>query len=167
MKFSRFVCGKTGMLCLTVAMLAKLVTAGTPGKCSTAPKPCDSMCGSLSAPCMVKVSEDTNGATATMLNLASGTGTPNQDICVQGGTEILWLTEEEKSKLTATFGTQHPFVHTAQGKAAIFKGKIGHPVSDTTTSTSGCYQYKLSHCIGSQPCKPTDPKVIVKGATAD
>jgi len=165
MKFSRFLCGKTGMLCLTVAMLAKLVTAGTPGKCA-APTTCDATCGSPSTPCMVRVSEDTNGATATMLNLQSGTPTANQDICVQGGTEIVWITDEEKSKLTATFGTQHPFVHTPQGKAAIFNGKVGHPVSDTT-STPGCYQYNLSHRIGTQKSKSADPKVIVKSGTGD
>jgi hypothetical protein len=171
MKVNHFGFGKMAMLSLTVVASARLVIAGTPGKCTT-PSSCSVTCGSPSVPCMVRVSEDDNLnlATATMLNLPGGPGAPSQDICVQGGTEILWLTEEDQSKLTAAFGKQHPFKHTPQGKVAKFKGKKGYPASDTTNTTtlaSECYEYKLSHCITGKPCKKTDPKVIVKGGTGD
>jgi hypothetical protein len=168
MKLSHFALGRIALLCLTVFVLAKLATAGTPGKC-TAPTSCSVTCGSPSAPCMVLVSEDnaSNVATATMENLSSGTATPNQDICLQGGTEIIWHTEENESKFTATFGKQHPFKGTSQGTAAKFKGKKRQPASDSTntpTLESECYVYNLRHCIGTN-CKAADPKVIVKGGT--
>jgi hypothetical protein len=175
MKRLRFAYGKTGLLCLTTAILANPLAAGTPGTCT---QTCSSMCGfpsspsSAGVPCMIRVSEDasTNTATATMLNPRSGNAKANQDICVDSGTEILWLTDEENSQLVATFGKQHPFSHR-QGKAAIFKAKNGQPVSDIAkgkpNSITACYQYNVSHKVSGHSKKTADPKVIVNGGTGD
>jgi hypothetical protein len=113
---------------------------------------------------VVRISRDANGATATVLNLDNGSvGQPNADVCVASGNEILWLTSEDPSSFAVTFGKKHPFRHQ-QGKTATFKGKNGHPASDTAEIPTGsvCYQYSLTHCKnGNTDCQKVDPKVIV------
>jgi hypothetical protein len=166
MKPGRLVCAKAGSTLLALAVLVSSAIAGTPRTCGDSEKTCTATCAGAGSACYLRISQDASGSpTVAAPNLAGWKS--GDSICVDPGADIFWFTLEDHSSFTVKFGSTHPFAGTPLGNQPVFKGKNGHPTHDTVrndTSSPGCYEYSLKHCARGTPCKPADPKVIVKGA---
>jgi hypothetical protein len=167
MKPARSVYIKAGSTLLALGVLVSSAIAGTPRTCSDSEKTCTATCAGSGGTCYVRISQDASGSpTVTAPNLAGWN--PGDSICVDRGADIFWFTLENNSSFTVKFGSTHPFASTPLGNQPIFKGKNGHPTHDTIrndASSPGCYEYSVKHCARGTPCKPADPKVIVKGGS--
>jgi hypothetical protein len=164
---------------IVLLVLGVLVATGSSQKsdmCTPLPASCTPKCGLVGAkPCVLQVNESSGTAQVVILDdNGQPVGRPNDDLCVNGGTKVVFKEVMPDSSFVVSFGSSHPFVPKTLpggGGIPVFQGnnKIQSraTVARNPTPRDLCYQYEINHCSRGYTCAHTDPKVIVKGGIVD
>jgi len=158
---------------IVLLALGVLVATGSAQKSAVCTRPqylCKPNCGlNDNKRCVLQVSESGLFPAAQVVILDDNNqpvGKPNDDVCVEAATTVVFKEGMSDSSFVVSFGSPHPFALAAGGNP-VFQGndqvQPRATVAPNTTGSDQCYQYEINHCRRGHKCAHKDPKVIVKG----
>jgi hypothetical protein len=168
---------------IVLLVLGVLVAMGSAQKtsvCTSPPSPCTPKCGlNDKKQCVLQVIESTHlfpvAQVVILDDSGQPVGKPNDDVCVNEGTIVVFSEGMSDSSFVVSFGSSHPFVPCTlpggSGGIPVFQGnnqaQSSATVAQNTTGVNQCFQYEINHCRRGHKCAHKDPKVIVKGGVFD